>query len=281
AFARVAGGEEELIAAPDVDAVAICTRHGSHADLAARALAAGKHVFCEKPIALNVAELERVQHAVARSGRVLGVGFNRRFSPLLEEARGFLAQDGAPVTAMFRVSAGELPPDHWVHDLEEGGGRIVGEVCHFVDCIRFLCAHPIAEVHAAAKRQVGAPRQAHDTVTVTLTLANGAIGSILYVSEGARGLPKERLEAFAAHRTVVLDDFRTLELLDGRSRRQRKLRAQDKGHRGELSAFVSGVRDGRHPVSLDEVWNVHLATFGIVESIRTGRPVRIHATSGT
>ena len=275
-FARVAADEEAVIADPDVDAVVVATQHGTHADLVARALAAGKHVFCEKPLALTQVELQAVLDAAEQSEGILAVGFNRRFSPLLRRAVEFVRPGKERVVGIYRVSAGALPPDHWTHDLEHGGGRLLGEGCHFVDSLAFLAGAPIADVFASGYGAPSAPVQARDNVVVSLTFANGSTGSIVYVADGSGKVGKERVEAFAGPRTAILDDYRTLELAGSTSERVSE-RTQDKGHNAEIAAFVSAVRSGVPPVSLDEVANVSLATLAIVESLRTARPVRLAA----
>jgi predicted dehydrogenase len=274
-FARTAASGDAVLADPGVDAVAICTRHGLHAGLAAAALAAGKHVFCEKPLALDRGGLESVLDAAAVAPGILAVGFNRRFSPLLSEAREFLAADTGSLVATYRVSAGRLPAEHWVHDLEQGGGRAIGEACHFVDALAFLAGAPVVEVFAAGHGADGAPLAARDNLAVTLRFAAGGVATILYSAEGAPRVAKERLEAFRGTRTAVLDDYRSLELVDGRRRSRRRSRRQDKGHTAEITAFVEGTRSGIPPVPLAEVANVSLAAIAIVESLQRGAPVRL------
>lgn len=275
-FARTATGEDAVISDPDIDAVIVATRHASHARLSAAALRAGKHIFCEKPLALSVEELADVLKAAGESRRVLGVGFNRRFAPLVRDAREFFG-GSARLTATYRVSAGRLPADHWVHDLAVGGGRAIGEVGHFVDTLVFLTGARVIEVHASGHGAPQAPVQARDNLAVSLAFEEGSVASILYVSDGSPRLPKERLEGFSGSRTIVLEDYRRLELLDDRGGESRRTRTQDKGHRAEIAAFVDGVRRGAHPVPLAEVENVSLATIAIVESLRTGAPVRVSA----
>jgi predicted dehydrogenase len=276
-FSRVAASESAVIADQDVDAIVITTRHGTHADLSIQALEAGRHVFCEKPLALTREDLESVL-ASARSARgTLAVGFNRRFSPLLHEMRDFLAPAGQ-LAASYRVSAGQLEEGHWTHDLDEGGGRVLGEVCHFIDALRFLTDADVELVHATAYGDQQRPVQARDNVAVNLTFADGSIGTILYIADGSPALPKERLEGYAADRTAILDDYRALELLGpARRLRRRRSRRQDKGHQEEVGAFLRGVECGEAPVPLDEVTNVSLATLAVVESVRTGRPVRVES----
>jgi len=275
-FARVAADEEAVIADPDVDAVVVATQHGTHAELVARALRAGKHVFCEKPLALTQVELQAVLDAAEHSQGILAVGFNRRFSPLLRRAAEFVRTGDERMVGIYRVSAGALPPDHWTHDLEHGGGRLLGEGCHFVDSLAFLAGAPITDVFASGYGAPSAPVQARDNVIVSLTFANGSTGSIVYVADGSGKVGKERVEAFAGSRTAILDDYRTLELA-GATRERVSERTQDKGHNAEIAAFVAAVRTGVPPVALEEVANVSLATLAIVESLRTARPVRLAA----
>jgi polar amino acid transport system substrate-binding protein len=279
-FARAAESEEAVIEDEAVDAVVISTRHGTHARLATLALSAGKHVFCEKPLALDAPELQEVLSAARESGGILAVGFNRRFSPLLVDLREFVSGAAAgPITATYRVSAGEIPADHWVHDLEQGGGRVIGEVCHFIDSLEFVAGSPIVEIHAAAQNRNGQALQSRDNVVVSVTHADGSVGSIAYVARSAPGIGKERVEAFGDGGIAVLDDYRSLELYGPGGKRRRSERRPEKGHREEVVAFLSAIRTGEQPVSLDIVENVSLATLAAVESMRTGMAVRVESRS--
>jgi predicted dehydrogenase len=264
-----------VIADENVDAVVVATRHATHADLAIQALEAGKHVFCEKPLALTREELDGVLDSAAHARGILAVGFNRRFSPLLREMREFLTAPTGRLGASYRVSAGHLEEGHWTHELDEGGGRILGEVCHFVDSLRFLADADVELVHAIAYADPRVPLQARDNVSVNLGFANGSVGVILYVADGSPKVPKERLEAFTADRTAILDDYRMLELFGDRRRRNVRSRRRDKGHQEEVDAFLRGVERGEPPVTLAEIVNVSQATLAIIESMRTARPVRV------
>src|SRR2546423_20021 len=196
---------------------------------------------------------------------MLAVGFNRRFSPLLRRAASFVRPGDERIVGLYRVSAGALPPEHWTHDLEHGGGRLLGEGCHFVDSLAFLAGSPITGVFASGYGAPSAAVQARDNVIVSLTFANGSTGSIAYVAEGSGKIGKERVEVFAGFRTAILDDYRTLELAGTTIERVAE-RTQDKGHNAEIAAFVAGLSSGEPPTPLDEIANVSLATLAIVES---------------
>jgi polar amino acid transport system substrate-binding protein len=275
-FRRVAESERAVLEDPNVDAIAICTRHGSHAALAAAALRAGKHVFCEKPLALGPAELDDALDAAASSDCVLAVGFNRRFSPLLRELREAVSMPSqSAATIAYRVAAGPLPADHWQNDLDDGGGRLLGEACHFVDTALYLGGAPIVEVHAVARADDQKPIQARDNVVATLRLKNGSVATIIYAAEVGPGVPKERIELHSASVSGTVDDFRELTLYRPAGVSRRRLREQDKGHREEISGFIRGIEKGQYPSPLGEIENVHLATFAVVESLRTGSSVRV------
>jgi predicted dehydrogenase/threonine dehydrogenase-like Zn-dependent dehydrogenase len=274
-FQRVADDASAVIADPQVDAVVIATRHADHSALVIQALSAGKHVFCEKPLALTSDELDAVMQAERTATGTLLVGFNRRFSPLLREMAPFLETPAEPMTLSYRVSAGRLPDDHWTHDLAQGGGRILGEVCHFVDALSFLTGHPVAGVCASGHWSASRSLQACDNLVVTLRSADRSTASLVYVAAGSPRVAKERVEGFCGTRAAVLEDYRTLDLYNVGRHDRRRPGAQDKGHRQEISAFLRAVRTGEPAIEPAEIANVTLATLAIVESLRTGRTVRL------
>jgi polar amino acid transport system substrate-binding protein len=276
-FKRVAPDAAAVIGDPDVDAVVIVTRHGSHAPLVEQALEAGKHVFCEKPLALTHDEYESVMRAAEASDGTLLVGFNRRFSPLLRQMRAHLSTSGRPMMLTYRVSAGNLGEDHWTQDLSEGGGRALGEGCHFVDSLAFLAGSPVTEVYAVGHGPQERPVQAYDNLIVTLRFASGSVGSVVYVADGSPRVPKERVEGFCGGRTAILDDYRRLQKLSGGDSDAQELKSQDKGHRQEVAEFLHGVLSGSSPVDLAQLGNSSLATLGVIESLRTGEPVRLNS----
>lgn len=254
---------DELLHAEGLDAVVIATRHDTHADYVIRALTAGKHVFVEKPLALNEEELGGVERAAAASEGILMVGFNRRFAPMTVRLRDELAGHG-PLVMTYRVSAGRLPAAHWTHDPGVGGGRIVGEMCHFVDLVSFLAGAPPVEVAAAATSGSSEPRE--DNVATVVQLADGSVATIVYTALGDPSLGKERVEVMGELGTGVLDDFRQLTLYRGGSPRSKRGK-RDKGHAAEIDAFVAACRDGSAPRPVSDLAAVMRATFQIRDRI--------------
>lgn len=274
--------ETRLIHDPAINAIVIVTRHHFHANQVIAALAAGKHVFCEKPLCLSEAELRSIVRAYLNSDSAqrteLMVGFNRRFAPMTARMKSFWAGVSEPLALHYRVNAGFLPCDHWVNDPEQGGGRILGEVCHFVDLLMFLAGSPIVEVEA---RAVGnSPRYSGDNVLVSLRFANGSEGTISYLANGDRAFSKERLEVFGGGAVAVLEDFRRLEL--SRNGKKQTIRArwrQDKGHRAEWAAFARSIREQRAAIPFDELVCSTLATLRVQESVATGKRIAVDTAS--
>ena len=279
-FEYCSSNYQEILNDPAVELVFILTRHGSHADLVAEALKAGKHVFVEKPLALTVEQLQRVKQiydTVANQGKapVVMVGFNRRFSPFSRWIQERFEHSAEPVAVHCTVNAGIVPPDHWVHDPQQGGGRIVGEVCHFVDLIEYFTGSVPVRVYAESLRSER--YKSSDNVVVTMKMANGAIGSITYVAGGDKRYPRERIEVFGGGAVGVIDNFRSaLFVRGGRKKRKRSLLDVDRGHKREIVALAEAIQtDKAPPVSFEEYLYTTLATFAIEESIRKGVPVSI------
>jgi predicted dehydrogenase len=267
--------ENEVINHPDVNAVFILTRHHHHARQLIAALKSGKHVFCEKPLCLSEDELRTIVKTYATQCQsILTVGYNRRFDPMVQRLKAFLADIHEPLIMHYRVNGGYIPPDHWVHSAE-GGGRIIGEVCHFVDLLSFLADS--LPIRVSARALPGDERYRDDNVVVTLGFANGSLGTITYVANGDRRFSKERVELFGGGAVAVLDDFRRLELVRHVRKQVVKLRLrQDKGHRGEVAAFVAAVQGGGPwPIPWRDMVAVSLTTFAIHEALRRGETVEI------
>jgi predicted dehydrogenase/threonine dehydrogenase-like Zn-dependent dehydrogenase len=272
-FAFCTTDEEQLFSDSSINAVVIATRHNLHAAQVTRALECGKHVFCEKPLCLTEDELSAIQSACLNaSGCRLMVGFNRRFAPMIQQMRAFLMQADGPFTMHYRVNAGPLPPQHWVNDPEQGGGRILGEMCHFVDLLSFICGSRPVSVGAKG----GASSGSQD-VTATIEFANGSIGTIAYICSGDIAFSKERIEVFRGGAVAVLDDFRRLDLIRrGKKKIFHSRLRQDKGHKSEWRAFSKCILSGEpSPIALEEIVTSTLATIRITESLRSGTDLQV------
>jgi predicted dehydrogenase/threonine dehydrogenase-like Zn-dependent dehydrogenase len=276
-FRYCATEEQRLFDDPALNTVVIATRHHLHATQVLAALAAGKHIFCEKPLCLSEIDLAEIVRAYRIPGRdrLLMVGFNRRFAPMAVMMRAFLKQVQEPLALHYRVNAGFIARDHWVNDPEQGGGRILGEVCHFVDFLTFLAGALPIEVQA--RSVTGLETYSNDNVIVSLRFANGSQGTISYLANGDRSYSKERVEVFGGGAVAVLEDFRRLELVrHGRKQTFRSRFRQDKGHRAELEAFAAAVCGGGElPIPFDEIVSTMLATLRAVESCALGQPVEV------
>ncbi|MEA2212952.1 MAG: hypothetical protein QOF83_2900 [Solirubrobacteraceae bacterium] len=256
---------QAVIESSDVDAVVIATRHDLHAPIAAAALRAGKHVFVEKPMALNESELGDLENAVDDTAPIFMVGFNRRFAPLAEQLHGALCGRG-PLLVTYRVNAGRLPRSHWTHDPVEGGGRIIGEGCHFVDFATYLCGSQPTVVSAEALG--GASEPMEDNVAATLRFGDGSVASVIYAALGDPSLPKERVEVLGESGAGVLSDFSSLTLHQGG--RSKILEAKrDKGHGREIATFLAACCEGHQPWPVTDMAAVTRATFAMAESVRS------------
>lgn len=267
-FTTAATDPGAAIGDPATDAIFVATRHDTHASLTAMALRAGKHVFCEKPLAIDAEGLADVMAAAEAAPGIFTVGFNRRFAPLLIEAKASLEGRLGPLVMLYRVNAGAIPADNWTQR-DEGGGRILGEVCHFVDTLTFLAASLPVEVQAIAARGHA------DSISVLIRFADGSTGTILYSSLGDPSVPKEYLEVFADGRVVRLDDYRQLNLVQRGISRSSK-GAQAKGQQGLVTAFLEAAIGTRPPpIPLHDLYAVTAATLAIEDALRLGAPVQV------
>ena len=263
----------EVLRHPGVGTVVIATRHADHAALTCEALAAGKNVFVEKPLALTLSELRAVRDAATGAKGLLHVGYNRRFAPTIRTMREKLGS-ASGVAFDYVVNAGTLPQGHWAADIAAGGGRLVGEACHFADTLRWVAGAPCDSVYAISARD-GAGKPVEDRVTIQLGFRNGSIGTIQYWSGGPKTLAKERLLAIGGGAAVELENFRRLTVHRG-GKVERANSAQDKGHRAEVRAFLGAVaRGGEAPIPLEELLEVSLVTLAAIESLRTGEAQRM------
>ncbi|HNX74357.1 MAG TPA: bi-domain-containing oxidoreductase [Candidatus Rifleibacterium sp.] len=257
---------------PEINTVVIATRHGSHARFIIEALNSGRNVFVEKPLCLSFAELAAIKTAweAANSKKPLHlmVGFNRRFSPLTAMAAEKLRGGNAPCSIIITVNAGQIPAEHWVHDFAAGGGRVIGEACHFIDLVRFLTGQPLKSVTTSIMSNPLSQDKSPDTVSINLICEDGSIGTVHYFANGSKDFPKERLEIFSQGRIMQIDNFKNLHFFGWPGAKSHALWAQDKGHEACAAAFVRAVEQGlATPISfaeLNEVAAMTLQAGGLV-----------------
>jgi predicted dehydrogenase len=254
---------ERVMADADTTAVVVSTRHDSHAGLVMKAIRAGKHVFVEKPLCLRLEEVDQIEAACQERADqdlpvpLLMVGFNRRFAPQVQKIRQLLAAASERRAFVMTVNAGAIPASHWTQDSDVGGGRIVGEACHFIDLLRFLADSPIAD--AQVTRMASATS---DTVSINLAFANGSIGTVHYLANGNKALPKERLEVYCEGRVLQLDNFRTLRGFGWPGFSKLNLWKQDKGQAACAKAFLEAISGrAQAPIPLHEILEVARATI--------------------
>jgi len=261
-FANASTDVDAALADATCTALVIATRHDTHASLAAKALTAGKHVFVEKPLAILPADVDLVEKAQRSSGKLLMVGFNRRFAPQVKTMKRLMAAVPEPkvITTMF--NAGAIPKDHWTQDLATGGGRIIGEACHHIDLLRHLVGAPIVSVQARCLTQKSNTANTLDSAAIMLGFADGSLGTIHYLANGAATFPKERIEVFCAGRVLQLDNFLRLKCFGWPGFKHQNLWRQDKGQNACVAAFMTAIKQGSAaPIAMDEILEVARVTI--------------------
>ena len=270
-FADCAADPAQVVEDTASNLIVIATRHDTHAQLAGAALRLGKHVFVEKPLALNDGELDNVIDAAHSSVGTLMVGYNRRFSPAAAEALAFFGERKFPLSILYRVNAGRIQDSHWVQDPAEGGGRIVGEVCHFIDLMQFMTGSVTLRVHAEAVSSRTHDITDADSVFISLKFGDGSNGSIAYLAEGDRSVEKERIEIHGGGRTFIIDDFAIMSAHAGGKASSIRLGKQDKGQAEQVRRACNVVLNGTEaPIALEDLAATSRATFRILESLRSG-----------
>ncbi|MBJ6921103.1 bi-domain-containing oxidoreductase [Vibrio cholerae] len=273
-FAKTTTDTSAMISDPEINTVAIVTRHNSHARFVCEALNAGKNVFVEKPLAVTLEELAEVEatyysKASNASGPKLMVGFNRRFSPQVQKMKALVSSVKEPKSFMMTMNAGAIPADHWTQDNEVGGGRIIGEACHFIDLMRYLADSEIVSVQCRRMGDVSGVDITEDKAAIILGFADGSFGTIHYLANGAANFPKERVEVFAAGRVLQLDNFRKLKGFGWPSFSKMNLWKQDKGQTDCAAAFLSSIESGKEsPIPARELFEVARVTIEIAEQLR-------------
>lgn len=268
--------DNEILCDDKIDAVFIATRHDTHFQYVINALKNKKHVFVEKPLCLNVEQLSSIIDQLEDNFKnnihsMLMVGYNRRFSPAAEIVMQEIPKGTMAVT--YRINAGFIPPDSWIQDSEIGGGRIIGEVCHFIDFITYLTGSNVKSIQSAAMSD---PYNNNDTISIILGYQNGSIGNINYFSNGEKGLKKEAVEVFSSGCAARIDDFKELTIYKNGKKKTSGGLVQNKGQKAEVNFFIDNItQNGSSNILLREIINTSVATFGVIESLRTGQPFYI------
>jgi len=273
-FRSFSTNTQDIFANKDINAVFIATRHSNHADLTVAALEAGKNVFVEKPLTIREDDLGRIAEVCRRQSTYrLMVGFNRRFAPLAKQANELFKDLSEPLMINYRINAGFIPKDQWIQTAE-GGGRILGEVCHFVDLLQFLTGSIPEKLFAECISSPNTKMSNQDNVAITIRFSNGSVGLITYLACGDKLLSKERIEIFGGGKSFIINDFRGGEIYA--HGRRKKIKGRGKGHKEEVELFIKSIREGLpSPISLESIFYTTATTFRIIDSLRTGLPQNI------
>ncbi|MDA7744289.1 bi-domain-containing oxidoreductase, partial [Porticoccaceae bacterium] len=252
-----------------VDSVVIATQHNLHASQTVKALETGKHVFVEKPLALTHEEIDKIEASQKVANTMVMVGYNRRFSPHIQKIKSLLDAKPSPKTFIMTMNAGEIPKEHWTQDAEIGGGRIIGEACHYIDLMRFLAGSKIKSFNAVKMGENDFVEVTEDKALISLTFEDGSMGSIHYFANGGKSFPKERIEVFCDNAVLQLDNFRKLRGFGWKGFNKMNLWSQDKGQENCVGAFMESVREGReNPIPQDEIFEVARVSVDIAEMLK-------------
>jgi predicted dehydrogenase/threonine dehydrogenase-like Zn-dependent dehydrogenase len=267
---------QELLKNKKINTIFITTRHNLHAEQIISALNSNRNIFVEKPIALSLKELDSVKNAYQGNQNILMVGYNRRYSPLAKRLKEFFNDKTGAMNMIYRVNAGFIPKNHWTQDPGVGGGRIIGEVCHFIDFLIFLSDSLPKEVYTTGLSINNDEQVIEDNISAVFKFHNGSVGTVIYAANGDSAMEKEYVEVFSDDKSAKLIDFRELKLYDGTKSKRIKIAKQDKGQAGEIKYFFDLIKgNAQTDYSFDEIFIGSLATFKILESLRTGKPVNI------
>jgi Predicted dehydrogenases and related proteins len=254
-----------------INTVFVATPHNTHAQYVLEALKAGKHVFVEKPLAMHENELEEIRDYCLQNSKNIMVGFNRRFAPVSVELKKAFESIGEPLVINYRVNGGFIPKEHWTQNEEIGGGRIIGEVCHFIDLMQFFTGALTDTVFAQCIGAASNKIKNDDNIVINIKFTDGSIGNIVYVANGDKALPKERVEIFGGGKVGIINDFRSGELFSGN--KSKLLKLDGKGHKQEVTSFLDAVKQGaEYPISFHSIYATTKATFKIKDSLYTGLP---------
>lgn len=273
-FNKASSDAQDILSNAEINTVFIATPHNSHASYTMEALKAGKNVFVEKPLAMNYDELEEVKKVYSESNQKLMVGFNRRFSPIAEKIKSEFANNGEPKVVNIRVNAGFIPKDHWTQNKNIGGGRIIGEMCHFIDLMQYFTDAKPVKVNAASIKTDNQNLTTEDNISITVSFSDGSIGNLLYLGNGDKSLPKELIEVFSGGKVGRIHDFRKGDF--HKDNKQVKLKLAGKGHKQEVEAFLKSLKQNTEaPIPFESIYLTTLTTFKVLDSLTTGLPQNI------
>lgn len=274
AFASASADAKDIMSNDAINTVFIATPHNTHASYTIDALNANKNVFVEKPLAMNYEELEAVKKAHDNSKSIVMVGFNRRFSPVAQKIKQVFEGNGEPKVITIRVNAGFIPKDHWTQNPNLGGGRVIGEMCHFIDLMQYFTDAKPTRVYAASINTTNSEISPEDNIAITVSFEDGSIGNLVYLGNGDKSLPKEQIEVFSGGKVGRIHDFRKGDLHIGN--KVKVLKLDGKGHKQEVYAFVEALQAGKEsPISFESIYDTTLVTLKVLDSIATGMPQNI------
>lgn len=264
-FEFCTSNENDILQNQDINTIFIATRHDSHAQYVIKGLENGKNIYVEKPLCLTIEELQEIKQLCEAKNKAVMIGFNRRFSPHAEMIKKKLGN--GKMSMIYRINAGSIPAESWIQDMEIGGGRIIGEVCHFIDLMTYLCGSLPVKVMASALPD---NQGLNDTVNIIVEFENGSTGVIAYYSNGSKSLKKEYVEVYSSGATATINDFKTGTFYGKGSPDTLKLSAQDKGQKTMVKRFIDSLKQGESPIPMDQIFAVTTATFAIIKSIQEG-----------
>jgi predicted dehydrogenase/threonine dehydrogenase-like Zn-dependent dehydrogenase len=273
---------KDILTKREINTVFIATPHSSHYELVIKAMEAGKNVFVEKPLAINPEQLNLVIEAQSKFSQPLLVGFNRRFAPVSEQIKSEFRNISEPLVVNIRVNAGLISKDHWIQQSEIGGGRIVGEICHFIDLMQYFTDSEPVMVFAESISTTNDKIVPEDNIAIVIKFSNGSVGNLTYLANGDKSMPKENIEVFGAGKIGVINDFRSGSIFSGN--KIMKLKSNGKGHKEEVESFLNIVREGKEsPISFRSICLTTITTFKILDSLYTSLPQKIEldAKEGT
>lgn len=275
-FRQCSADYKEAINDPAINCLFVATRHDMHGPLVLEAINKGLSIFVEKPLTISERQLGEIAAAYRSNPVRLMVGFNRRFSPMAELVKTKLGDIHSPISVNYRVNAGFIPKDHWIQDPVEGGGRIIGEMCHFIDFIQYMAGSLPVKIYAQTIRDPNQAITNNDTVSITIKFEDGSLGNIDYMANGDSSLEKERIEVFAGGSVFIIDDFKKMTCFEHSKSRKIKNAVSGKGHKQEVEAFLRSIEKGRpSPISFESIVATTASTFAILKSIETGQAVDV------